>query len=176
MLAQFTWQQFLLAALILTVLWYIAVVLLYYRKDISRFKPKRNRLPKRFRREWDEELEEESGEDPQEEALMGGTRQPEGVSTLPMEELRFAPKEEDPHEYRDTQLGTVPDVLEELKTIFSILENEGGTKEDFVSLFALVASRYPQIKGSPAQQALNGHIRENVLFPISDEELDQLWS
>lgn len=175
MLAQFTWQQFLVAALILTVVWYIAVVLLYYRKDISKFRPKGNRLPDRLRREWDEELENEFGEEPEDETLMGRTREPEGVSSVPMEELRFAPKEEDPDAYRDTQLGTVPDVLEELKAIFRILEKEGGTKEDFISLFALVSAKYPKIKDTPNQQALNAYIRDNVLFPISDEELNGLW-
>lgn len=172
MLEQFTWQQFLIAALILSILWYIAVVLLYYRRDIAKFKPKKNtRQPERLQREWEEELEDE----PEEERLMGRTREPEGVSSVPMEALRFAPKAEDPDEQRDTQLGIIPDVLEELKGIFRILENEGGTKEDFISLFALVSSKYPQIKGTANQQALNGYIRENVLFPISDEELDQLW-
>lgn len=174
MLEQFTWQQFLVAALILAIVWYAAVVLLYFRRDISKFPPKKNRWqPGRLQREWEEELED----DPEEETLLGRTKEPEGVSSVPMEELRFAPQTgDDPDAYRDTQLGTVPDVLEELKTIFGILEKEGGTKEDFISLFALVAAKYPKIKGTPGQQALNEYIRDNVLFPISDEELDQLWT
>ncbi len=172
MLEQFTWQQFLIAAMILSLVWYAVIVLLYYRKDIAKFKSKDDhKQPERLQREWEEELEDE----PEEDTLMGRTKEPEGVSSVPMDALRFAPKEEDPDDYRDTALGIVPDVLEELKSIFHILENEGGTKEDFISLFALVSSKYTKIKGTPNQQALNEYIRENVLFPISDEELDQLW-
>lgn len=176
MLAQFTWQQFLIAALILAIVWYLAVVLLYYRRDISKFTSKAHKPPEKLQREWDEELEDGFEDDPEEENLMGKPVQPEGVSTVPMEALRFAPKQADEDDERDVQLGLIPDVLEELKSIFSILEKEGGTKEDLISLFALVSSKYPKIKGTPNQQALNEHIRENVLFPISDEELNQLWT
>jgi len=70
----------------------------------------------------------------------------------------------------------VPDVLEELKSIFYILETRQGTKADFISLFGLVSAKYPNIKGTANQQALNDYIRENVLFPMSDEELDSLWN
>lgn len=173
MLEQFTWQQFLLAALVLILLWYAGIILLYYRSDISKFKPKRRQENKRYERE-----KEELKEEPEEDNLIGSIREPDGVTTSGMEELRFAPRAEDrndPDSHRDTQIGAVPDVLEELKKIFSILEKEGGTKEDFISLFALVASKYPQIKGTPSQQALGDHIRNNLLFPISDEELDNLW-
>jgi hypothetical protein len=76
---------------------------------------------------------------------------------------------------RERQQGLVPDVLEELKSIFQILETEHGTKEDFISLFHLVSSKYPGIKGTSSQEVLNEHVRENVLFPISDKELDSLW-
>lgn len=175
MLEQFTWQQFLLAALVLTLLWYAVVILLYYRSDISKFgHKKKGTEPERLQREWEEEFDEE----PEDDGLIGSVREPDGVTTSGMEELRFAPRTEDRNDadaHRDTQLGAVPDVLEELKKIFSILENEGGTKEDFISLFTLVASKYPKIKGTPSQQALNDHIRNNLLFPISDEELDSLW-
>ncbi|HEK19758.1 MAG TPA: hypothetical protein ENO28_04820 [Bacteroidetes bacterium] len=171
MLQAFTWQQFLVATLILTLVWYAGVFLLFYRRKAKELFTPKPRQPERMKREWEDELEDE----PEEESLMGSSREPEGVSSAEMDTLRFAPKAEDPDEYRDTALGIVPDVLEELKSIFHILENEGGTKEDFISLFALVSSKYPKIKGTSNQQALNEHIRENVPFPISDEELDQLW-
>ncbi len=171
MLQAFTWQQFLVAALILTLLWYAGVFLIYYRRRAKAFFTPKTRQPEKLKREWENELED----DPEEESLMGSSKEPEGVSSADMDTLRFAPKQEDPYEHRDTELGIVPDVLEELKGIFHILEKENGTKEDFISLFSMVSSKYPQIKGSPNQQALNDHIREKVLFPISDEELNQLW-
>ncbi len=173
MLAQFTWQQFLVAAMILSLVWYLGVVLLYYRRDVFSYFSRRYKKepPERLHREWEEELEDE----PEDESLMGSVREPEGLSSVQMDALRFSPKEEDPDASRDRQIGTVPDVLEELKSIFAVLQKEGGTKEDFISLLALVGAKYPGIKDTPSQRALNDYIRQNVLFPISDEELDELW-
>ncbi|OYD46366.1 hypothetical protein CHU00_06660 [Sphingobacterium cellulitidis] len=171
MLAQFTWQDFLIAALILSLLWYVGIMLIYFRGKIPKFGNQQKRsAPTPGERKPEEE--------PEDGELIGRTREPDGVSSVGMEELRFAPRSEpddDPDDYRDTQLGDVPDVLEELKRIFSILENEGGTKEDFISLFALVVAKHPKIKGTPSQQAINEYIRNHLLFPISDEELEALW-
>lgn len=201
MLHQFTWQQFLLAALIFTACWYAVIFLLYYRDKITGlFNGGKAKQPEKIKREWEEELEDDDPQD-EEQSLVGRQQLPEGVSEVEMHMLGFAPKvkseilakqgetaevqangepqeseaEPDADEYRDTEIGLVPDVLEELKNIFHMLETQDGTKEDFISLFSFVSSKYPKIKGTPNQQALNDHIRENLPFDISDEELDQLW-
>ncbi|MHB1178812.1 MAG: hypothetical protein ACYCZO_10835 [Daejeonella sp.] len=176
MLHQFTWQQFLIAALILTLVWYIAIILLYYRTKILDLfsKKSKHKQPEKLKREWEEELEEDDNDD-----LIGRQAVPEGVSEVEMHMFGFAPiikKETNPEHDKDTQLGLVPDVLEELKGIFRILEKENGSKEDFISLFKLVSSKYPKVKGTSNQQALNEHIRENLPFHISDEELANLWN
>lgn len=176
MLHQFTWQQFLIAALILTLVWYIAIILLYYRtKILDLFSQKsKYKQPEKLKREWEEELEEDDNND-----LIGRQAVPEGISEVEMHMLGFAPiikKETNPEDDKDTQLGLIPDVLEELKGIFRILEKENGDKEDFISLFKLVSSKYPKIKDTPNQSSLNEHIRENLPFHISDEELANLWN
>ncbi len=172
MLPIFTWQQFLVAALIFTVAWYVMIFLLFFRKKPGT-KPNGNgRQPAKLRREWEEDLEDDPDDD-----LIGEQALPEGVSEVEAHLLGFAPrvKHEDDEGSRETQLGVVPDVLEELKTIFHILERENGTKEDFISLFGLVRSKYGAIAGTASEAAINEFIRENVLFPISDEELTNLW-
>ncbi len=174
MLHQFTWQQFLIAALILTLVWYIAIILLYYRSKILDLFSAGSKLkqPEKLKREWEEELEEDDNDD-----LIGKQAIPEGVSEVEMHMLGFAPKvkKDIREDDQDTQLGLIPDVLEELKGIYRILEKENGNKEHFISLFKLVTSKYPKIKGTANQQALNDYIRENLSFSISDEELDNLW-
>lgn len=125
---------------------------------------------------WDEEFEDEPVND--EDDLMGKSVLPEGMSNLSMAQFGFAPRisNEDLDESRERQQSVVPDILEELRSIFHILETEQGTKDDFISLFGLVSTKYPNIKGTPSQHALNDYIRENVPFVISDEELDSLWN
>ena len=178
MLQHFTWQQFLVAALILSLIWYMVVVPLFYRNELNYLlsgKRKQVTPSPPLPHVWDEEFEEEPfGE----ESLVGRSRLPEGVTRVSMDQFSFAPLVattvvED--ESKDTQLGIVPDVLEELKRIFHILERDKAGKGEFISLFSLVSVKYGRIKGTANEQALNEYIRENVLFPISDEELDNLW-
>lgn len=178
MLQHFTWQQFLVAALILSLIWYIVVIPLFYRNefnDLLSGKRKQAGPSGPLPHEWDEEFEDEPfGE----ESVMGKSRLPEGVTRVSMEQFSFAPlatttaTEEGG---KETRLGIVPDVLEELKRIFHILERDQGGKEEFISLFSLVSAKYARIKGTANERAINDYIRENVLFPISDEELDNLW-
>jgi hypothetical protein len=125
---------------------------------------------------WDEDFED--GPLADEENLIGKPVMPEGMSRLSMSQFGFAPNVKETEiedDDRETQLGLIPDVLEELKSIFHILETEHGSKEDFISLFGLVSSKYPKIRKTSNQQALNDYIRENLVFKISNEELDSLW-
>jgi hypothetical protein len=175
MLHFFTWQQFLIAALIFTIGWYVVVFFLFFKGKISGLlqgKPKVE--PEKLKREWEEDFEDEPQDD---ESLIGKQALPDGVSEVEMHMLGFAPVvHPDEDDYRDMQLGIVPDVLEELKAIFHILENEGGNADDFVSLFGMVKAKYPGISGTPNEAAINDYIRENAPFPIPDEVLANLWN
>lgn len=175
MLQQFTWQDFLIAAVIFTLVWYVAIILLYYRSEFFKFISGRNptQPPEKLRREWEEEFE-----DDEKDNLMGKQALPEGLSEVSMSNFGFGQKGEitDEKDNKEIQLGLVPDVLEELKSIFSILKKEDGGKEDFISLFALIGSKYPNIRNTPDQHAINNYIRENLPFEMSEEELENLWS
>lgn len=176
MLHFFTWQQFLIAALIFTIGWYVVVFFLFFKGKISALLQGKSALkqPEKLKREWEEDFEDESED---EESLIGKQALPDGVSEIEMHMLGFAPVvHPDEDAYRDTQLGIVPDLLEELKTIFHILENEGGNAEDFVSLFSIVKGKYPGVAGTPNEAAINDYIRENAPFPIPDEALTNLWN
>lgn len=173
----FTWQQFLVAALVLASVWYLIVLPLLYRKQLKEWLDYRRRKStiEPLRREWDEELEDESRLE-QEDDLIGKSKLPVGMSRLDMNMFGFAPDTRDEVDGRELQQSLVPDVIEELKSIFRILDKEQGTKEDFLSLFALIKARYNAIRDTPSERALNEYIRENVLFPISDDELTNLWN
>jgi len=179
MLHYFTWQAFLVAALILTLIWYAVVILLFYRKELNDFLSG-NRSPavqpEPLTHAWDEDFEDDPLAD--EENLIGKPVMPEGMSRLSMSQFGFAPNMKETaiqDDDKETQLGLIPDVVEELKSIFHILDTEHGDKEDFISLFGLVSSKYPKIRNTANQQALNDYILENLAFEISNEELDKLW-
>jgi len=185
MLQHFTWQQFLVAALILTLIWYAGVIQLFYQAAITAFlSGKRSSAapPEPLQHVWDDDYETHVEA---EENLMGKSALPDGVTKLSMAQFNFAPtmeareneqeEEDKADENNEEQLGLVPDVLEELKSIFHILHTGNGNKEDFISLFKMVSSKYTKIRDTQDQQALNEYIRENLPFEIADEELDNLW-
>jgi hypothetical protein len=174
----FTWQQFLVAALVLSSIWYLVVLPLLYRKQLKVWLERKGKKQsvEPLRRDWDEELEEEP-EAGAEDELIGKSKLPEGMSRLDMNMFGFAPDvQEDEDESRELQQSLVPDVIEELKSIFHILDKEEGNKADFISLFDLVKSKYAAIRDTPSERALNDYIRENAPFAISDEELTNLWN
>lgn len=169
MLQQFTWQQFLVAALILSLVWYMAIVLLYFREELKNLFKGGNKhdYPKeRLPRDWESELEDESDD------LMGEPVKPEGVSTVSTSDFSFGSKQE---ALKESQLGLIPDVMEELKGIFRILEKEDGDKSDFFSLLKLVKAKYPKINSNPNIDYLNDFIRERVPFLLTTEELENMW-
>jgi hypothetical protein len=168
MLQQFTWQQFLVAACILSFIWYVVVLFIIYRKEAKRmFKAKAPAEPLPHRWENEEEFEEE----PQHEDLVGKPALPEGSENVASGEFSFVGNDDT----KSQSLGLVPDVLEELKSIFNILEKEDGTKQDFFSLLELVKSKYGAIGSHPQIANINDFIRERVPFHLSKQELENLW-
>jgi len=194
LLQHFTWQHFLVAVTILTAVWYVAVILIFYRQQLHDFlsgKRKPATAPEPLRHSWQDDYEDEPDEE--DNSLIGQSVLPEGMTKVSMSMFGFAPKvdgqltepelkakETDDagiglHESREIQQRLVPDAIEELKSIFYILERDNGDKEHFVSLFALVKNKYAAMRDTPSQRALNEYIRQNASFAVSDEELNNLW-
>lgn len=149
MLRQFSWQQFLMAAFALSLVWYAGLFLFSYRG-----RKKRDHSGKERDLFWDKRdvpvVRADDAASDAEEELMGKPRLPEGMSRVSSHELLFAGKNPEVAEWMNQghQLGLIPDVIEELKEIFRVLEAEQGTKEDFFELFRLVRTKFPGIRGS----------------------------
>lgn len=169
MLQQFTWQQFLTAAAILSISWYAAVLLLYFRPEIRALFSGRRMHPPEKPADGPPSIPD--GED---DGLMGPTVLPEGVETVGDDDFSFAGMPG--AEAKTRRLGVVSDVMQELKNITGILEKENGTKEDFYSLFALVRERYPSIRESGQLEALTAYLVDYLPFGLTDEEKQNLWN
>ena len=172
MLQSFTWQQFLVAALVLSFIWYGGVLLACYRGGFKRKlwgRGNNSNTPEPLQHYWNNEQEfEEHTED---EDLLGKSKLPEGVSNVSMGSFGFVQSEIE----KEEKLGLVPDVIEELKRIFNILATEDGNKGDFFSLLQLVKVKYPKIGSGPWVNDLNKYIQEHAPFHLTSEELENLW-
>jgi len=181
MLQQFSWGQFLIAASLLSVLWYLFVGLLFFRKELMAFSftkggESRGKEPgvdpgnsaggDGFR---DIEIEREV-----DAALMGRSRLPGGLEVRGSDELSFASSlaHEDS---RYSRVGLIADVVQELKLIFAELEKGAGDKRDFFRLLERVKEQYGPLGGHPSVGALTAFIAEHASFHLGTEELENLW-
>jgi hypothetical protein len=154
MFQEFTWQQFLVAALVLSALWVL--------DELSGINaPNALNAP--------------------DDGLMGKPALEHGVSVLEADEFSFSPLEERGEREGPVARGVqglldeLDDAQEEIKGIVRILEKEDGTKEDFFALFEVVRLKYPRLAASEMLGEMNDFIAEQVPFYLSDQELDSLW-
>lgn len=174
MIQQFSWQQFMVAAGAVTLLWYIGVILVFYRTELNAFlggKPlngKSEPLPHRWEKDV-ETLDQENNEETEE--LIGKPKLPEGMSVVSMEQISFAQSDD----AKQQQIGLVPDVLQELKSVFSTLSKQDGNKKDFLVMMEMVRQNFPAIASNPNIGKINAFISEHAPFHLSQEELENLW-
>lgn len=182
MLQGFSWQQFLLAALVLTLLWYVVVLLVFYRGFLLGLfsgggsavqgLPK-VRMVNEFRKGGAPDYTAGAAVGRlEEEGLMGAAKLPKGMSLVGAADFSFVG---DDGLDREAQVGLVPDVLEELKGIFSWLAANDGNKRDFLERMRVLVEDYPKLSSHPGIGRLKVYVAEHVPFHLSAEELEELW-
>ncbi len=191
MLKQFTWQDFLLAAMVLSLIWYAVVGLFFYREEVSGLFGGGDGLgsltdaERPFSSRWggsaegagrDVSLGAGAATAPPEVAtdLMGKPKLPEGMSALGASQVSFVGAG-DAAADKMMQVGLVADVVQEIKEVFALLAKEDGSKSDFFLLAEGIRDSYPGIGSFPSLGKINAFIREHAPFHISDEELENLW-
>ncbi len=182
MLEQFTWQQYTLSITGTALIYYAIIGLLYYRDGLSRLLPGRISSGKQQSlASYQPEPGTNPGQD-DEETLLGKPATEEGTSISGMEDLMFAQDKErplSPEEEPYLLLGSIPDLLNEFKTLISIVAETGESKEEFLSLFHFIISKYNPVSKSRYRQAINQYMLENskdrFSFSLSEEELNVLW-
>lgn len=183
MLEQFTWGEFLLAIALLNLVWYGLVIIGFYRKEMLGFLVSEGgsfaftSVPRK-NDERDQamlgtgKVEQGEGARADEVSLMGESRLPEGVEVMSSSQVAFSGRDDDS---RYEQVGLVADVVQELKIIFSELENKAGNKGDFFRMLERLKEDYGQLGGHPNIGAINEFIRNADPFHLTKQEIDNLW-
>ena len=177
MLQQFTWQDFLIATLVLTIIWYAAITLIFYRKEfLGLFNPRvTDRTPERLPHQWEKSVDQLAETTLKEEPdLMGKSKLPDGMNRVSSEGFGFSGGGQDAGS-KLAQVGLVPDVLEELKGVFASLAANDGDKLDFMEMMEAVREKFPKIASNPNISRINAFVTENAPFYLSKDELETLW-
>ena len=149
----FSWQDFLLVAVLLSVLWYGLVWLYFFRKK-----------PVMVGDGFNDAVE---GVDLVEEELLGKPVLAEGETLVSSDAFGFSGPDQ------VEQLGVVADVQEEIKHCCRELESSLAKKDAFLTALAAVLRRYPV--PFDTRGPLEEFIREHLPFFISEDELSALW-
>ena len=175
MLQQFSWQSFLIAALILSLIWYAAVLLFFYKTQFRIPGSSGTQTSGPLTHRWDKDIEELSsdaaGGATESDDLMGKPKVTQGVENVQISTIGFATEED----RRYDQIGLIPDLLEELKLLFSILDQNGGGKQEFFLGIEEINRKYPSVGSHPGISGVNNYIVQHALFALSADELDNLW-
>lgn len=173
MLQEFTWQQFLVAAMVLSLLWYLGGWFFWLRRrsrgtGVGTAKSSRV-VPELLSSVGGRPLPEKV----QADDLMGKPRLPAGMELLSGSELGFAGA--DGTAGRSDQLGLVPDLLEELKLLFRELAERDGNRHDFFRGLDRLKAGFPKMAGHPQLAAVNEFIIDHAPFHLSAEDMERLW-
>lgn len=176
MLQQFSWTTFLIFFAVLSALWYLALLFTVFRKDAIAFLS--GASSKSSIVSISDTVSSKKQPDSLEQEIMGKSRMPEGLEVVSMGALSFSVPDDSlgvDENHKSDQLGLVPDVIQELKEIFGILEKEDGTKQDFFSLAAMISEKFGRIGSNPNIGRINEFIRDHAPFAVTVEELEYLW-
>ncbi|MCX2450048.1 hypothetical protein OQX61_02085 [Pedobacter sp. PLR] len=169
MLEQFSWRDFILVMGVLTAIWYLGIILIFYREQFCAFLVGK-RFPTGVALESVLQQKHKGSADHADD-LMGKSKLPEGVHEMGIAELSFAGAESDLLD----QVGLVPDLLEELKQIFKWIETSDGNKQDFFKRISELRISFPRISSNPNLDTINTWITQHAPFHLSNDELESLW-
>jgi len=176
MLHNCTWQAFLIAAILFSLVWLVGVLLLFYRKELNAFLSGSPReLIEPLGHAWADDFETAA-----DEGLMGKPALPEGLSILEQDEFSFAPAKVKPGAAipaNDELLqGDVFDLMEQVKPIFDI---EKVKKTMFLALMTEEIRNFPRLMDSDLLDSVCEQVCQQVNdsglleFELSVEELKE---
>lgn len=183
MLQQFSWGHFLIASIVLNLVWYVFVGLVFYRAELLAFLDGGGTLVGAAGEQRiggalvggsevpvADSLALVKGE-VGEVSLMGVSRLPEGVEVKSSAEVSFSAGGVDSLE----QVGLVADLVQGLKEIFFRLAASDEGKPEFFRLVSELKEELGGVSGHPSLGAINGFVREHAPFALSEQELEDLW-
>ncbi|MGE6220367.1 hypothetical protein ACQKCH_11120 [Nubsella zeaxanthinifaciens] len=149
----FLWQDFLLMAVVMALLWYLLVWLLFYRKPSTGASTP-------LAHHWQAQVDELA------DGLMGGSVPEPGTAVVAADDFGFAVLE------KEEQLGLVADVQQDIREACAQLEADLAGKEVFLERFTAIIANYAIPEG--LKESLGEFVREHAPFFIEQEELERI--
>ena len=152
MLSSISWSEFLTTIALLLVAYYVAIVSLYFRKEVFNLFSSGTSNPQGFH------LSNQIGE-----------------RSFSYNEMTAATGKEDPYVN-----GKVHDLLEDVKNLFRTGAKAKIVREELIMALQLLLRDYPIFKDLPLRAEINHHIitecKSICSITLSDAEMNMLWN
>jgi hypothetical protein len=160
-----TWGQFALILGAVLLVYYLIILFGCYQKELSAF--------------FNKQKGPVAAKGLSADSVMGMVKEDDAeMNLVSSEDLDFSGDEELPIQQGDRKtllLGGLADFMQELKTLIRITIEAEDTKENFLSLFRLIASKHSQLLDGSFNQAIISYVLDSALpFKISQNELEQI--
>lgn len=177
-----SWQEFLTTIAVAIGSYYAITTLLFYSSEITNIF--RQREPKQIASETNEDQNDST----ESNDLMGKVKYDTEVNaarekSVSSEELQVQSSNENEETIKTSLsnnadallLGTIADLLQEVKVLAEVVSD--SSKEETVSLFKSLLSRYPQLVGTHCQEAVSFNIYDSCKAQCEfDLELNEITS
>ena len=185
MFESISWQEFLSTIALIVGGYYAITTLLLYSNEIkSIFKQKE-------RKQITSEITEDQNDSNESNDLMGKVKYDTEVNVphemlIAVEEIQVQSSNENEEAVEGSVsvkadvliIGTIADLLQEIKALSAAVKD--SSKEEAVSLFTTLLSRYRQLVGTRYQEAVNLFIydscKDKCEFNIESNEIKSWWS
>jgi len=177
MFSSISWEDFFSTAASITAGYYtITIILLYHKEIVQRFRSRGTAQALTLQPErTDDVIGPMSDEQPDER-----------ISVIDSDAVSVHQSDEEPDSISPAQapgesllVGSVADLLNEIKTIIRISAEYQTAKEECTELFKASILKYPHLKGTAYQDAIIGFICEECkgrfTFTLTIQEVQQWW-
>lgn len=179
MFSNISWQLFFTAIFVVIVLYYLFVGIVYFPKEILTFLlGKRNQVQPSI-------VGSPQTQDRQFTNIIGQSRDEQTNDDQYLNKFQsttnFPAIEEEPSQQPAdiTLIESVSNLMEGIKTLFRVIKDAEGNKNDVVSLFPSLMDQYILIADSKYRYSINAYIyeicTEEYKYEITMQEVNALW-
>ena len=180
MFSNISWQLFFTAIFVIVVLYYSFVGIVYFPKEIltfllgkkSQVQPAIVGSPQTQDRQFTNIIGQSRGEHTNDDQHLNKF-QSTANSSVTGEEASQQPAD-------ITLIESVSNLMEGIKTLFRVIKDAEGNKNDVVSLFPSLLDQYIPIADSKYRYSINAYIyeicTEEYKYEITMQEVNSLWS
>lgn len=180
----FSWSEFFSLIAIVTVGYYAVAGVIFFQREIK------NRFTSPSGEKDNKTTSVESRSDADLIERIEATKVPlsdQRSALTSSEEILFADTEEALDEIQPVQskpaelaVGTIPDLLEEIKTVMTQLSTADVDTAELTTIFETLLARYPQLRNTPYQETISVFIhelsKENLNAAIPLQQVRTWWS